>query len=64
MTDYSTRNEAIDAIVTAIESSPEVRDARAEYNIDAIADEVIGDHADGYRIDTNVFWDAVERHAH
>ncbi|WP_222113240.1 hypothetical protein [Gordonia paraffinivorans] len=64
MTNYSTRNEAIDAIVTAIESSPEVRDARAEYNIGAIADEVVSVATDGgYQIaDHNDFWESVERH--
>lgn len=64
MTTYTTRTDAVAAIIDAIEASNEVADARAEYNIDAIADEVIGDYADGYRLaDHDEFWASVSRHA-
>lgn len=56
---YSTRNEAITReIIEAIE----VDDASADnYDIDAIADAVLGDYEDGYRIkvDEDEFWDVV-----
>lgn len=62
-TTYTTRNEAIAAIIDAIEAHPAITWARAEYDIDAIADEVIGDYADGYRIADGIeFWAAVARH--
>lgn len=63
-TTYSTRTDAIDAIIDAIEAHPAITWARAEYDIDAIADEVIGDYADGYRIADGIeFWASVSRHA-
>ena len=48
MTDitFSTRGEAIAFIIEAIEAGGGVADARSEYDIDAIADEVIGVHSD------------------
>lgn len=56
---YSTRSEAITSeIIEAIE----VDDASADnYDIDAIADAVLGDYEDGYRIkvDEDEFWDIV-----
>ena len=56
---YSTRSEAIAReIIEAIE----VDDASADnYDIDAIADAVLGDYEDGYRIkvDEDEFWDVV-----
>lgn len=62
-TTYSTRNEAVAAIIDSIEAHPAIADARAEYDIDAIADEVIGDYADGYRIAGGIkFWASVSRH--
>ena len=65
-TRYSSRDEAIQrAIIDPIEASGEVRDASAEFDIDAIADEVLGDYADGYapKVDLDEFWRIVERHA-
>lgn len=61
---FSTRNAAVADVVAAIESTGEVTDARADYDVDAICDEVIGDHADGYapRVDVRGFWEAVARH--
>lgn len=56
---YTTRDEAIEReIIEVIEAG----DANAnEYNIDAIADAVIGDYEDGYalRVDENEFWGIV-----
>ena len=66
-TTYTTRDEAIQReIVAAIEASGEVADAWAEFDIDAIAEEVLGDYADGYelKVDLDEFWRIVERHAH
>lgn len=67
---YTTRTDAIDAIVATIEASGVVTDARAEYDIDAIADSVIGvaiaegvlgDYEAGYAIavDEGAFWTIV-----
>jgi len=66
MTTYATRAEAIQReIIDPIEASGEVSDARAEFDVDAIADEVLGDHAAGYApiVDADEFWRVVERHA-
>ena len=56
---YTTRSEAIyREIIEAIE----VDDASADnYDIDAIADAVLGDYEDGYRVkvDEDEFWDIV-----
>lgn len=56
---YSTRDEAVTReIIEAIE----VDDASADnYDIDAIADAVLGDYEDGYRVkvDEDEFWDIV-----
>lgn len=64
--DRSTRNEAIDRqIVDAIKGTGEVTDAHAEFDVDAIADKVLGNHADGYaqQVDTDTFWHIVAEHA-
>lgn len=66
MTTFSTRNEAVDYIVNSIEASGAVADARAEYDIDAIADAVIGDYPT-YEIsedDPAEFWALVEANAY
>lgn len=71
---YSTRIDAVDAIITAIEAGGAVDDARAEYDIDAIADKVIcGDFIEGYALggsdsddpyaDHDAFWAVVMEHA-
>jgi len=63
---YTTRDEAIQhEIIDPIEASGEVADARTAYDVDAIADEVLGDHAAGYapKVDADEFWRIVERHA-
>lgn len=59
MATYTNRNEAINReIVEAIEAG----DASAEnYNIDEIADAVLGDYEDGFsvKVDENEFWNIV-----
>lgn len=65
MTRYTTRTEAIAReIIEAIEATGVVNDAYAEFDIDAIADEVLGDYEDGYAltVTTDEFWDAVAKH--
>lgn len=65
MTSYTTRGEAIQReIVEPIEASGEITDARVEFDVDAIADEVLGDHEQGYAclVDVDEFWRIVERH--
>ena len=65
MSTYTTRHEAIAAeIVAAIEGSGEVTDAHAEYDVDAIADTVLGDYNAGYAVREDVdFWAVVEANA-
>lgn len=60
---YTTRYEAIEReIIEVIESGDVTRD---EYDIDAIADAVIGDYEDGYaiKVDESDFWDIVADNA-
>lgn len=73
---FSTRSEAIASITDAIEAGGAVTDARTEFDIDAIADELITKHADetpeGATIassiyfaidaDEDTFWSTVEAH--
>lgn len=64
MTTYATRNDAIDAeIIAPIEASGVT--TRDEYDIDAIADAVLGDHEAGYAltVDADVFWGIVADNA-
>ena len=75
-TTFTTRTEAIASIIEAIEDGGAVADARSEYDIDSIADAVIGYHSDktpeGATIassvhfyidaDEDAFWDAVADH--
>jgi len=64
MSKHSTRDEAIQSeIITAIEATGVA--TRDEYDIDAIADEVLGGYDEGYEliVDSAGFWAAVERHA-
>lgn len=63
---FTTRDEAIQrVIVDPIEASGEVADARATYDVEAIADAVLGDHSAGYvcLVDADEFWQIVEQHA-
>lgn len=62
MNTFTTRTDAIDHIVTAIEATGEVADAHAEFDIDAIADRVIGAYP-GYTIADADFWAAVQDNA-
>lgn len=61
----TTRTGAITEIVTAIEATGEVTDARAEYDIDAVADAVLGGYDDDYAVivDDAEFWAAVAANA-
>ena len=59
---YTSRNEVIaHQIVEPIESSGVVADAYAEFDIDAIADAVLGDYTEGYaqKVDADEFWTIV-----
>ena len=63
---YTIRDEAIQwEIVHPIEASGEVANAWAEFDIEAIAGEVLGDYEQGYAclVDADEFWRIVERHA-
>ena len=63
MTTYSFRDHAIQfEIIDAIEAG-DINDARAEFDIDAIADEIIGDH-NGFActVDEERFWEIVADH--
>lgn len=63
MTTYSFRDHAIQfEIIDAIEAGG-INDARAEFDIDAIADEIIGDY-NGFacKVDEESFWEIVADH--
>lgn len=63
---FATRDEAIQrVIVDPIEASGEIADARAGFDVEAIADAVLGDYEQGYTclVDSDEFWRVVERHA-
>lgn len=60
---YSTRDEAIyREIIEAIEAGDATRD---QYDIEAIADAVLGDYEDGFalKVEESEFWDIVATHA-
>lgn len=62
---YTTRDDAIYwEIIRPIKASGEVTDARAEFDIDAIADEVLGDYNEGfaYMVDESRFWEITMAH--
>lgn len=59
---YTTRRQAVELeIVQAIQASGEVVDAYEAYDVEAIADVVLGDFSQGYavQVDVEVFWDVV-----
>ena len=59
MTTYTTRDEAIQAeIITPLAGH------ETDYDIDAIADEVLGDYATGYAVQVTgeAFWEIVAKH--
>ena len=61
---YTTRDEAIEReIIDPIEASGIA--SRDEYDIDAIAAEVLGDYDAGFasQVDADEFWDIVARNA-
>ena len=62
---YSTLSEAVTReIVEPIEAG-DVQDAYAAYDIDAIADAVLGDYEDGFalKVEESEFWDTVAAYA-
>ena len=62
---YITRDDAIYwEIIKPIEANGEVADARAEFDIDAIADEVLGDYSEGFActVDESRFWEITMAH--
>lgn len=64
-TTYTTRDDAIYwEIIRPIEASGEVADAHVEFDIEAIADEVLGDYEDGFAcmVDADRFWEITEAH--
>lgn len=65
MTTYSTRDEAIVREILEPIANGAVEDAHAEYDIDAIADEVLGGYSDGYacQVEAAEFWSIVAAHA-
>lgn len=64
MATYSTRTEAIQhEIIDVIEAGDATA---AEFDIEAIADQVLADYDDGYavKVDSDEFWQIVADHAH
>ena len=62
MTRYTTHTEAIQReIIEPIEAG---NATAAEFDIDAIADQVLGSHEDGYacQVEHDEFWQIVEQH--
>ena len=62
---YVFRDHAIECeIVVPIEASGVIPDARAQFDVDAIADEVLGGYYDGFAcmVDEERFWEIVEAH--
>lgn len=60
---YTTRDEAIEReIIEVIEAGDATRD---EYDVEAIADAVIGDYADGFalKVEESDFWNIVADNA-
>lgn len=60
---YSTRDEAIQSEIIDAIMAGDV-DSIEEYDVEAIADEVLGDYSTGYACQVTVeeFWDSVQRH--
>ena len=65
MSNFTTRTDATDAVVAAIEATGVVPNAWDEYDVDAIVDEAYGATESGYalRVDRADFWQIVERNA-
>lgn len=60
MTTYTNRNDAIQ-----YEIADALHGWMTEFDIDAIADEVLGDYGDGYalQVTEDEFWNIVAKHA-
>lgn len=63
-TTYASRAAAIEREIVAPIETGDVTQARLEFDIDAIADEVLGDHEQGYAcmVDEERFWQIVAAH--
>ncbi|MEA5660462.1 MAG: hypothetical protein R5N75_10185 [Cutibacterium granulosum] len=63
-TTYASRAAAIEREIVAPIEAGDVTQARLEFDIDAIADEVLGDHEQGYAcmVDEERFWQIVAAH--
>jgi hypothetical protein len=61
---YTTRNEAIQREIVEPIMARDV-ESIDEYDVQAIADAVLGDHAEGYacQVDEQTFWSIVEANA-
>ena len=62
---YSNRNEAINREIVEPIQNGDVTDAYEAYDVDAIAEKVIGDYEDGFSctVDESEFWQIVEAYA-
>lgn len=65
MQTFTTRTEAIDQTIVAPIEAGDVQDAHKEFDIDAIADKVLGDYDQGFAeiVDVDEFWEIVAEHA-
>ena len=67
MKHYGYWSDVLEAVSSALEHSVEVEDARVEYDIEAIADEVFefqAEHGAYVRVGgVEEFWESVEKHA-
>lgn len=62
---YTTRQDAINYEIVEVLLNGDVADAYESYDIDAIAEKVIGDYEDGFSctVDESEFWAIVEEHS-
>lgn len=60
MNTFTTRQDAIDTLIIPALNVEGVSSAD-DYDVDAIADAVLGDHSQGYaqQVEGDAFWDAV-----
>jgi hypothetical protein len=58
---FTTRQDAIEQLII-----PALDEFVGDHDIEAIADEVLGDYDQGYaqQVDTDEFWEIVARHTH
>ncbi|UYG15744.1 hypothetical protein BRM3_08810 [Brachybacterium huguangmaarense] len=60
---FTTKQDAIEQLILPALEVPGVSTV-ADYDVDAIADEVLGDYEQGYaqQVDTDAFWEIVAKH--